>query len=198
MKKIVSLGVASAVLALTAVAASAATSEKSVKAVYVDGEFKTGATVTYNIVAAGEGVENAQLYFETKGLEFVNAEGKSNFMAQANADEAFLALASGTAAEDGAVIATVTYKVTAEEGEEISFALKADESYPDVTVDETAVTQTVAGAADSTPDDNSDESGDNSDSDSTDPSNPNSGIALAVVPAVIAGAAVVVAAKKRK
>lgn len=210
MKKILSLGVASAVLALTAVAASATTSEKSVKAVPADAtsDFATGSTVAYNIVAVGEGIENAQVYLEAEGLEFVGAKGENNFMVQPNEDNTFLAIASGTAAADGAVIATVEYRVTAAEGEAVKFALKADETYPDVTVDTAAVTDTVAGAAtsseptssDPTSSDNSDEptSDDSSNASTTDPNNPGTGIALAIVPAVIAGAAVVVAAKKRK
>lgn len=204
MKKILSMGIASAVLALTAVAASAATSEKSVKATLANGDLASGSNVTYNIVAVGEGIENAQVYLETEGLEFVGAKGENNFMVQPNEDNTFLAIASGTAAADGAVIATVEYKVTAAEGEAVKFALKADETYPDVTVDTAAVTDTVAGASTSEPtsdptsSDNSDTSTDESNNSGANGNNPGTGIALAVVPAVIAGAAVVVAAKKRK
>lgn len=201
MKKIVSLGVASAVLALTAVAASAATSENSVKAVADSGNtYATGSEVSFDIVAVGSGVENAQLYFDVEGLEFVDATADADlgFMALPNADNNFLAIAGGLkgAAPDGAVIATAKFTVTAAEGEAVKFALKADPDYTDVAVDTTGVVDTAAAAGTSEPTsgDNSDESSDSNGG----TTNPGTGIALAVVPAVIAGAAVVVAAKKRK
>ncbi len=198
MKKILSLGVASAVLALTAVAASAeSTTTKGVKAELASGEIATGATVIYNIVATGEGVENAQVYLEAEGLEFVKATGANGALAQPNDEGTFLAIAATSAVADGTTIATVEYKVTAAKGDTVKFALKADPDFADVAVDTTVVTDTAAGEAtsgDSTPSDNSD----SSDNSGSDVPNPDSGIALAIVPAVIAGAAVVVAAKKRK
>lgn len=217
MKKIISMGVASAVLALTAVVASADI-EAGVKA-EVNGEatFATGSTVVYNIVAVGDKVENTQLYWEATGLEFEKAEGNKGFMAMPNAAENFLVLANGTAAADGDVIGTLTFKVSAEEGGDVKFALKGDPNFPSTPVDIAVVTdeKAVAPTESSEPtsseptssepvSDNSDEnnsgneSGDNSSNSNGTVPNPGTGIALAVVPAVIAGAAVVVAAKKRK
>lgn len=187
MKKIISMGIASAVLALTSVAAFAENPEGAyVKAEKVDGDFVTGTKVSIAVKATQDGVEDGELVVEYTGLKF---EGKTGSNAQYSDETKKIAFANGDGFKTGDDIVTLEFEVTAAEGEEVSFKLigNEDQGYGDI-VEGEAITATVTAGT----------TGDNSDSDSTDPSNPNSGIALAVVPAVIAGAAVVVAAKKRK
>lgn len=186
MKKIISMGIASAVLALTSVAAFAENPTGAyVKAEKVDGDFVTGTKVSIAVKATQDGVEDGELVVEYSGLKF---ENKNGALAQYSDETKKIAFSNGDGFKTGDDIVTLEFEVTAAEGEEVSFAItgNADQGYEGI-VEGDAITATV-GAGTSTPDDNSD----------TDPSNPNSGIALAVVPAVIAGAAVVVAAKKRK
>lgn len=188
MKKIISMGIASAVLALTSVAAFAENPTGAyLKAEKVDGDYVTGESVSFAIKATQDGVEDGELVVEYTGLEFA---GKSGVGAQYSDETKKVAFSNEEGFKTGDAIITLEFKVTAAAGEEVSFKIAGNEGqgYGDI-VDTTAdtVTGTVGGAGTSS---------DNSDPNT--PNNPNSGIALAVVPAVIAGAAVVVAAKKRK
>lgn len=192
MKKIISMGIASAVLALTAVAASAA-----IKADTKDA-LTPGSTITVDITTT-EAIEGYQFVVSADGLEVVSVK-QNRPVVDGETDES--AVLDKDALEDGSylliggsadgwkagdVIATVTYTVTAEEGENVTVAFA-----PDGGVEATFEAYgpfTIGGAGE--PVDPTDPT------DPTDPENPGTGIALAVVPAVLAGAAVVVA-KKRK
>ena len=190
MKKIISMGIASAVLALTAVAASAA-----IKADTKDA-LTPGSTITVDITTT-EAIDGYQFVVSAEGLEVVKV--KQNKV-QVDGEDEELCVTTKEAKEDGSylliggsaegwkagdVIATITYTVTAEEGENVAVAFAPDggveatfEAYGPYTI----------GAANPNPGQNP---GGNPGQ------NPGTGVALAVVPAVLAGAAVVVA-KKRK
>lgn len=189
MKKIFSLGIASAVLALTAVAASAGVAPVAPETAVA------GETVTFDVVTTSE-VEDIQFKVEVEGLEFVSAEPHAaGAWDEANAG---FALATANALAEGTTVLSLTYTVTADVDSDISFALVAtDDSYADA-VDSTAVTVTVVEGDEPTADTNepTDEPTDEPTGETDEPNVP-TGVALAVVPAVLAGAAVVVA-KKRK
>lgn len=194
MKKIISMGIASAVLALTSVAAFAANPTGAyLKAETVKGDFAEGSSVSFAVKATQDGVEDAELLVEYSGLKFTNFVGGSALTSYNDESKKVLVLMGmdGVAFKTGDTVATLDFEVTAKEGEEVSFKVigNADQGYEGV-VEGDAITAKV-GAANTTSDNSDNNSG-------TTPPNPNSGIALAVVPAVIAGAAVVVAAKKRK
>ena len=192
MKKIISMGIASAVLALTAIAASAA-----IKADTKDA-LTPGSTITVDITTT-EAIDGYQFVVSAEGLEVVKV--KQNKV-QVDGEEEELCVTTKEAKEDGSylliggsaegwkagdVIATITYTVTAEEGEKVAVAFAPDggveatfEAYGPFTVGEAG-----------------DPGQPGQPVDPADPGNPGTGVALAVVPAVLAGAAVVVA-KKRK
>lgn len=236
MKKILSLGVAAAVLSMTAVAASALV-EPRFTATPVAGE-----EVTVEIVANGMTQEATGFTVETTGLTYV--EGSYEAVAGGYFGEGTMkfAYAAAAPAADGTVLLTLTFTVDAAADEDIAINLVPGSGVTDVSAD--AVVATVV---DSTPDDVTDPDdptegdegegegedgegedgegedgegglvddgngegedgegdatdgeGDATDGDATDDGkgNPDTGIALAVVPAVLAGAAIVVA-KKRK
>lgn len=232
MKKILSLGVAAAVLSMTAVAASALV-EPRFTATPVAGE-----EVTVEIVANGMTQEATGFTVETTGLTYV--EGSYEAVAGGYFGEGTMkfAYAAAAPAADGTLLLTLTFTVDAAADEDIAINLVPGSGVTDVSAD--AVVATVV---DSTPDDVTDPDdptdvedgegedgegedgegedgglvddgngegedgegdatdgeGDATDGDTTDDGkgNPDTGIALAVVPAVLAGAAIVVA-KKRK
>lgn len=197
MKKIISMGVASAVLALTAVVASAdATNEAYLDCRQKDGNVATGENISIEVFVT-KAVNDGAFVVKTEGLEYVSVDTNGEY----NEETKALAFAKGSGYKEGDVIATFTYKVTAADGETVSFAL-ADHSTAPGAVSTTPITAVVGGTTSSEPtsSDNSDPvtSSDESNNSGANNNNPGTGIALAVVPAVIAGAAVVVAAKKRK
>ncbi|MBP0983273.1 MAG: hypothetical protein J6A19_06065 [Oscillospiraceae bacterium] len=240
MKKILSLGVAAAVLSMTAVAASALV-EPTFTATPVAGE-----EVTVEIVANGMTQEATGFTVETTGLTYV--EGSYEAVAGGYFGEGTMkfAYAAAAPAADGTVLLTLTFTVDAAADEDVAINLVPGSGVTDVNADAVVVT-----VVDSTPDDVTDPddptdgdegegegegegedgegedgglvedgegedgegegedgegegedgegAGDATDGDTTDDGkgNPETGIALAVVPAVLAGAAIVVA-KKRK
>ena len=234
MKKILSLGVAAAVLSMTAVAASALV-EPSFTATPVAGD-----EVTVEIVANGMTQEATGFTVETTGLTYV--EGSYEAVAGGYFGEGTMkfAYAAAAPAADGTVLLTLTFTVDAAADEDVAINLVPGSGVTDVNADAVVVT-----VVDSTPDDVTDPddptegdegegeegegegedgegedgglvedgegedgegegedgegAGDATDGDTTDDGkgNPDTGIALAVVPAVLAGAAIVVA-KKRK
>lgn len=219
MKKILSLGAAAAVLSLTAVAASAAIEPKLSTDAPVAGE-----TVTVEVVATGMTQEATTFTVNASdNLTLVDAVKTDSGLAEFNKDTNKFAWAGSSVPADGTVLLTLTYTVDAAADEEISVALVADAGFVDISAD--AVTAVVVGGADVVSDEtSSDESIEVSSEDSSDDSgltssdetsseestedagngdnngdkgNPSTGVALAVVPAVLAGAAIVVA-KKRK
>lgn len=218
MKKILSLGAAAAVLSLTAVAASAAITPKFTTDTAVAGE-----TVTVEIVA--EGMTQAGTQFNvvaSENLELVEAVKGSVDGAFVEFSNNKFAFAATAPAADGTLLLTLTYTVNAaaDEDKEVSVKLVPDEGFvdidaapavlgvvdgnPDITVEPTVeetyeeTTEeggltTVEDTAETEPTDEGGE--DNGETDNK--GNPITGVGLAVVPAVLAGAAIVVA-KKRK
>lgn len=208
MKKILSLGAAAAVLSLTAVAASAAIAPAFSTDAPVAGE-----NVTVEIVATGMTQEATTFTVQASdNLTLVDAAKTDSGLAEFNKDTNKFAWAGFSVPADGTVLLTLTYTVDAAADEEISVALVPDAGFTDISAD--AVTAVVVGDAepvsdetvttDDEPSVTVDESSEESTEDTADDNNngdnkgnPGTGVALAVVPAVLAGAAIVVA-KKRK
>lgn len=199
MKKIISMGIASAVLALTAIAASAdmvaSTADKAV----------AGKDITVNISTTAE-VESFGFVVSGTGLEVKTAEATGEGTAFANV------LEDGTVKVGGfnvggykanAVLATITFTVTGDVDSKAVVSLANGEGYDEALTNLTVTveaegsgdTSTSTDSGDSTGDQSGDQSGDSTGDNTGD--NVPTGVALAVVPAVLAGAAVVVA-KKRK
>lgn len=193
MKKILSLGVAAAVVSMTAVAASAA-----VEPVILD-EAVAGSTITVEVVVNGDAIEDAQFtVVASENLELVEATPDASGVF----NEGKFACASMTGYEDGAVLLTLTYTVG--EGDEISIELTSDDATYAAMLGEAVTADIVAGSGDILDPDDPGEIIDPTPDEPTpdepgtgDESNVPTGIALAVAPAVIAGAAIVVS-KKRK
>lgn len=221
MKKILSLGAAAAVLSLTAVAASAAITPSFSTDAPVAGE-----TVTVEIVATGMTQEATTFTVEaSENLTLTDAVKTDAGLAEFNTETKKFAWAGSSVPADGTVLLTLTYTVDAAADEEISVKLVPDAGFTDISAD--AVTAVVVGGADdvtveesseevsseeiSSEDVSSEDVGLTSteetveesteepadDNKGNDKGNPSTGVALAVVPAVLAGAAIVVA-KKRK
>lgn len=198
MKKIISLGLASAVCALTAVAASADAAK-----FVVDGEVENGKTVTVTLVAT-EDCESFVGELSVEGFAAPKAEDFKFSSSFSKYKEDTKKVASIGAVKAGDTICTVTLTVTAAAGEKASLALNVTDGA--AKVDKTEVEVKGAATSDSKTDDSktdssaSDSKTEDSKADDTktdDTTNPGTGIALAVVPAVLAAAGVVVA-KKRK
>lgn len=179
MKKIISMGIASAVLALTAIAASADIAATGAA------EVETGKTVEIAITTTAD-ITDYGLTLAADGLEFVEAKGlKSDFDIAAAQEDGSVILTGASSFKAGETIATFVYTVTAEKDADVNVALTGMPGYEkDAFVNYTAKVVEAGTTEDPT-------------TDPTNPDNPPMGVALAVVPAVIAGAAVVVA-KKRK
>ncbi len=180
MKKIISLGLASAVCALTAIAASADVAKYT-----TEGEAVNGATVKVTVTAAAD-QEIPSFVVSTDGFEVVEVKGTG--MSSYNAETKKFAMLGNVKAGD--TIATVTLKITAEAGKTATMTLKDAEDrvkYEGYSLEiKGATTPSESTPSESKPADKED-----------DTTNPGTGVALAVVPAVLAAAGVVVA-KKRK
>ena len=214
MKKILSLGAAAAVLSRTAAVASAAITPAFSTDAPVAGE-----NVTVEIVATGMTQEATTFTVQASdNLTLVDAVKTDAGLAEFNKDTNKFACAGSSVPADGTVLLTLTYTVDAAADEEISVALVPDAGFTDISAD--AVTAVVVGDAepvsdetvttddvpttDDEPSVTVDESSEESTEDTADDNNngdnkgnPVTGVGLAVVPAVLAGAAIVVA-KKRK
>ncbi len=202
MKKILSLGVAAAVVSMTAVAASAA-----IEPIILE-EAVAGQTITVEVRANDIAVSDIGFtVVASDNLELVDATADAAGIF--NAENGKFAWASMSDCEPGALLLTLTYTVG--EGEEVSVALESD-IYADA-LGEAATATVVAGGEDlGDPDEGGDiivdepvedggedagDAGEDAGDAGEDAGNPDTGIALAVVPAVLAGAAIVVS-KKRK
>lgn len=213
MKKILSLGAAAAVLSLTAVAASAqivATDNGTapvaggeyVVEIKVDGEFP----LVSDLAATQFTVEASD------NLTLASFTKTSTGMAEFNEERMSFTYANSEAPADGTVLLSLVFTVDAAAEEEVSVKIVPDAGF-EAGVDVDAITSVVVDVTDEpisdepvptetpeptvetepaisvdtppteTPDDND---------------NPGTGVALAVIPALVAGAAAVVAAKKRK
>lgn len=214
MKKILSLGIASAVLAMTALSASANV------IVRTDSEVTNGAIITVDYVVDAN---TANIVFKTNasGLTLVNAS--SAFITGAEgetiaiSDDMKTFVGVGVGARANEVIFSQTYTVDAKAGEAISInvtdvepagisvtplTVSVKESGGSTTSSDTTSSDTTSSttSSDTTSSDtaSSDTASSTTSSDGgSATTNPPTGVALAVFPAVIAGAAVVVAKKKR-
>lgn len=196
MKKILSLGVAAAVVSMTAVAASAA-----IEPIILE-EAVAGQTITVEVRATDVAVSDIGFtVVASENLELVDAVADANGIF--NAENGKFAWASMSDCEPGALLLTLTYTVG--EGEEVSVGLESD-IYADLLAADAATAAIVDGGED-LPDEGGDiiiddptveaPAEDPTDDPAQDTDNAETGIALAVVPAVLAGAAIVVS-KKRK
>lgn len=220
MKKILSLGAAAAVLSLTAVAASAqivATNNDTapvaggeyVVEVVVDGEFP----LTNSLAATQFTISASDNLTLVSGTPI----GGGLF----NAERMTFAYAAAEAPADGTVLLSLVFTVDAAAEEEVSVAIVPDAGFEagidvdavtavvvdvtesvesDVPFTETAP-ETVAPETETVPEEPETESVPAVtpvETETAGENNVETGVALAVVPALVAGAAVVVAAKKRK
>ncbi len=208
MKKILSLGVAAAVLSVTAVAASAAIAPTIIT------DAVAGEEITVEVVATGVATNAAQFnVVASDNLTLVSSEVTTNGFAAFNNNK--FAWANTAAPADGEVLLTLVYAVDAAADEEISVTLTPDAGF-EADVDGTAAVAVVVSDEEPVEDpteetiidtaetvdepviidtaetevvvDTSEESGETE--------NVPTGIALAVVPAILAGAAIVVAKKR--
>ncbi|MGN1422471.1 MAG: hypothetical protein ACI4XA_03775 [Oscillospiraceae bacterium] len=233
MKKILSLGVASAVLSLTAVAASAAITPV-VSDTAVEGE-----QIVVEVVANDFADVATQFTVAVSdNLTLVEYTKTDKGFADFNPDNMKFAWANTEAPADGTVLLTLVFDVNAVADEDVTVALTPDAGFEagvnaevvattvvtggetetdiETVTDSETVSDTVSETATDTETESdsngivdtdtatetstatgSETDGGNGGSTTPDKTNPDSGIALAVVPAVLAGAAVVVA-KKRK
>lgn len=217
MKKIIALGAAAAVLSLTAVAASAAIAPVMTPASPVAGD-----TVTVEIVA--NGMTQDSTAFKVVASDNLTLTANDPGTGLFNPETGKYAWAGTAVPADGTVLLTLTYTVDAAADEEVTVALEAGSGATDISAD-TVAAVVVDGESTDVPDTDTIETSDeefytseeepgltttdegtvdegtvdegNTDADTDNKGNPDTGIALAVVPAVLAGAAIVVA-KKRK
>lgn len=207
MKKIISLGIASAVLALTAMTASA-----GVVATAEPAQVKKGDTITVTFTTDAPVTAFASFKTEATGATLVSATSPMiDYNAPLNEQMTQIVDNSkfGTvgAVATGTVLMVQTYTVTAEAGQPVTVNIIDAEGLTGANVNLTVEVgngQTSDSGSESTPStsdpssetpSSSDNSGSTSNPGGDTP--PNTGVALAVFPAIIAGAAVVVA-KKRK
>lgn len=217
MKKILSLGVAAAVVSLTAVAASAAIAPAFDTDAPVAGE-----TLTVQVVANGMTQEATTFTVNaSEGLTLTANEAVTGGIFSTETNK--FAWAGTAVPADGTVLLTLTYTVDAAADAEVSVSLTPDAGFTDISADAVAAV-VVAGASTDVPNvtvettetvetvetveteqpsvietAETDETTETVDTKPADDGkgNPGTGVALAVVPAVLAGAAIVVA-KKRK
>ncbi|MBD5112888.1 MAG: hypothetical protein HDT42_10245 [Ruminococcaceae bacterium] len=212
MKKIVSMGIAFSVTALTSIAALAesadsSTSEESVQGTYLTaaktaGDYVNGSNVTFSVKVTQSGITKGGFMVKAEGLEFVSSDVEGGeFSAESGA-----ATFTGDSYDKDSVVATFTYKVIAKTGENVRFAISEHEDYPGA-VDPIPVTGLViegtsASGTSSTPATSSTTSGNsstiNSGNSNGTTNSPATGAAFTLVPLVLTGAAIVVAARKRK
>lgn len=210
MKKILSLGTAAAVLSLTAVAASAAI------APVISDTAVAGDQVVVDVVATGYASDIVDITIKaSENLKLAEYSVTSAGMPIFNEAEMHFGWISATGAPaEGEVLLTLVFDVEAAAGEEVSVELVPTEGYTEG-VDAAPVTVTVVDGESTDVPDTSTETEPSTESTvdtvvtTTEPVSstetetdtktdvPPTGIALAVVPALVAGAAVV-AAKKRK
>ena len=144
MKKILSLGVAAAVLSLTAIAASAA-----IAPTIIDDAIE-GETITVEIVATGVTSTAAQFsVVASDNLTLDSYEVTTNGFAAFNNNK--FAWASTSAPAEGEVLLTLVYTVDVEVGDEISVALTPDAGF-EADVDSAATVAVVVAGEESTED----------------------------------------------
>lgn len=203
MKKTISMGIACTVMTLTSVAAFAESTQGAyLVAEKSSGEYVNGGTVTFSVKVTREGIKNGAFIVQATGLELVDSKVEGGEFAASTNTASF----TGTSVAKDGVVATFTYKVTANTGENVRFAISEHTDYPGavdpIPVTGLVVEGTPTSGTSSAPTTSSTNSGNSSNVNSASSGgttgNPTTGIASAIVPAILAGAAVVVAARKRK
>ena len=217
MKKILSLGVAATVVSLTAVAASAAIAP----AFDTDAPVAGGGNLNCSAAVANGMTQEATTFTvnASEGLTLTANEAVTGGIFSTETNK--FAWAGTAVPADGTVLLTLTYTVDAAADSEVSVSLTPDAGFTDISADAVAAV-VVAGASTDVPNvtvettetvetvesteqptvietAETDETTETVDTKPADDGkgNPGTGVALAVVPAVLAGAAIVVA-KKRK
>lgn len=205
MKKAISIGVVLAAMALTSAAFAESTdssnSTESSQGMYLTasktaGEYVNGANVTFSVKVTRDGITKGGFMVKTEGLEYVSGNVNGGEFTTNNGAATF----AGTSYAKDSVVATFTYKVIAKTGDNVRFAISEHADYPGA-VDPIPVTGMVtAGTSSGTSiGTSSTTSGGNSGGNSNGTTgNPTTGAAIAVVPAILTGAAIIVAARKRK
>ncbi len=218
MKKIISLGVASAICALTAISASAADAGSAWGD--VKGEIVKDGVITIDLKA---NKEIKTFTFDTvtvEGLEVQDVTTTLDVEQGGKYKNGIFMMTNGLetpTAKAGDVICTITAKITANAGEKISLGLTDSTAVSTADLPDTVWTETVKGATESKPEESKPEESkpeeskpeeskpEESKPEESKPAeskpseggNPPTGVALAVVPVVLAAAGVIVA-KKRK
>lgn len=214
MKKILSLGTAAAVLSLTAVAASAAL------APVVSDTAVAGEQVVVEVVANDFKGDIVDVTIKTsENLTLAEYTTTTTGMPVFNEAEMHFGWISTAAPAEGEVLLTLVFDVNAAAGEEIEVSLVPAEGYAEgvdadvvtrvvvdgeetditdvTTTDTETVTDTESEPVETVTETEPETVTETETETETQPTVPPTGIALAVVPALVAGAAVVVA-KKRK
>lgn len=203
MKKTISMGIACSVMALTSTAAFAESAQGAyLVAEKSSGEYVKGGTVTFSVKVTREGIKNGAFIVQATGLELVDSRVEGGEFSASTNTASF----TGTSVAKGGVVAAFTYKVTANTGENVRFAISEHVDYPGsvdpIPVTGLVVEGTSTSGTQSTPATSSNNSVSSSNASSGNSNgttgNPVTGIASTIVPAILAGAAVVVAARKRK
>ncbi len=203
MKKIISLGIASAICALTAVSASAADAKIKLTP---SGEVATGKQITIEVAAVSE-VNGIQFDIDAAGLKIDSIDSDDSGFTK---NSALTRVATMSKRPAGSVICTITATVTAQAGEKVSVTLGDKQGVSTADLPEgKAFELDVKGAVTSDPTSSTPTSEPTSSTPTSEPTssgtasggennpNPDTGVALAVIPAVLAAAGVIVA-KKRK
>lgn len=217
MKKILSLGAAAAVLSLTAVAASAnIVATDNGTAPVAGGEY------TVDIVVQGEfplvsDLAATQFTVEASdNLTLASFTKTSTGMAEFNQERMSFTYANSEAPADGTVLLSLVFTVDAAAEEEVSVKIVPDAGF-EAGVDADAITAVVVDVeetsqTDIVPTEPASEETEPApvetetapmtpvepETETGNENNVDTGVALAVVPALVAGAAAIVAAKKRK
>lgn len=202
MKKAIFGGIALAAVTLTSAAyAESADSSDSARGMYLTasktgGEYVNGANVTFSVKVTQNDVTKGGFMVKTEGLELVSSKVEGGKFDAGSGAATF----SGVSYAKDSVAATFTYKVIAKTGENVRFAISEHADYPGA-VDSIPVTGIVtAGTSSGTSSAPSiGNSGANSGGNSNGTAgNPTTGAALTVIPVILTGAAIIVAARKRK
>ncbi|MCL2108200.1 MAG: hypothetical protein FWH20_02490 [Oscillospiraceae bacterium] len=174
MKRFVQIVAIVAALSLFAIGASALTATGPTTA-------NVGDSITVTVSTADAGDINGVLVVTTSGAVFTRATGQNGVSAVGNVDTGRVALA-GVDVEAGAIV-TLNFEVLGD----FSIQVAGAEDFADIS------TMTVSGTATELPSEPGTPVG------PTTPGNenPKAGVALAIVPALVAGAAVAVARKRK-
>lgn len=226
MKKIISLGAAAAVLSLTAVAASAAIAPEVSSEPVAGGEYVVNVVANdYTKEAVGFTLKVSDNLTYVPGSYAVIPNGPSGAFAVYNETTGQYSFASTAAPENGTILLTLKFTVDAAAEEEVSVSLVPDAGFEEGVSADAVVGTVIDGGGEPVSDIPTESTVDTVPSTEpssevpvvpttetpsapsittpttpTEPStepNPDSGIALAVIPVVLAAAGVVVA-KKRK